>query len=256
MKKTKIEIHINDFPQEIYPLFQDARVYDSSCSSNAKVLYIDSGYYLKIDDKEGLKREAELTKLFFEKNLGVELISYISTDKDYMVTRNAAGEDATHYLNEPKRLCEVLAKTLKHLHSQSAAECGISLRYERYVESAGNINSGYYDESVLMERFLISSKEEAWKIMQENKHKLKCDTFIHGDFCLPNVILENGKFSNFIDVGLAGLGDKHMDLYWAIWSLQFNLKTDAYTDYFLDLYGRENFDYEMLKVIAAFELFG
>jgi kanamycin kinase len=55
---------------------------------------------------------------------------------------------------------------------------------------------------------------------------------------------------------MAGVGDKHIDLYWAIWSLQYNLKTDEYTDYFLDQYGRDNFDYHMLKVIAAYELFG
>ncbi|MDE7300410.1 MAG: hypothetical protein K2N94_16560, partial [Lachnospiraceae bacterium] len=63
-------------------------------------------------------------------------------------------------------------------------------------------------------------------------------------------------FSCFIDLAMAGVGDKHIDLYWAVWSLQYNLKTEDYTDYFLDLYGRENFEYDMLKVIAAFELFG
>ena len=64
------------------------------------------------------------------------------------------------------------------------------------------------------------------------------------------------RFSTFIDFDMAGVGDKHIDLFWAIWSLQYNLKTDAYTDLFLDLYGRENFDEDMLRVIAAFELFG
>ena len=57
-------------------------------------------------------------------------------------------------------------------------------------------------------------------------------------------------------ISMAGVGDKHIDLYWAIWSLQYNLKTDQYTDYFLDQYGRENFDHDMLNVVAAFELFG
>jgi kanamycin kinase len=46
-----------------------------------------------------------------------------------------------------------------------------------------------------------------------------------------------------------------MDLYWAIWSLEYNLKTDRYTDYFLDQYGRENIDFQLLKVVTAFESF-
>ena len=69
-------------------------------------------------------------------------------------------------------------------------------------------------------------------------------------------VLQDGEFSSLIDLGAAGIGDKHMDIYWALWSLQYNLKTEYYTDYFLDLYGRDNFEPEMLRVIAAFECFG
>ena len=82
---------------------------------------------------------------------------------------------------------------------------------------------------------------------------LKSDTFIHGDFCLPNIMLDDWKFSTFIDVGLAGVGDKHIDIYWVLWSLNYNLGTDKYTDYFLDLYGRENVDMDVLKMVAEAE---
>jgi len=82
---------------------------------------------------------------------------------------------------------------------------------------------------------------------------MKQDTFIHGDFCLPNIMLDNWKFSTFIDVGLAGIGDKHIDIYWVLWSLNFNLGTDQYMDYFLDLYGREKVDMEILKLVAEEE---
>lgn len=60
----------------------------------------------------------------------------------------------------------------------------------------------------------------------------------------------------FADRGLAGVGDKHVDIYWVLWSLKYKLKTDKYTDLFLDLYGRENFDLDMLRVIGAFEVWG
>ena len=82
---------------------------------------------------------------------------------------------------------------------------------------------------------------------------MKPDTFNHGDFCLPNVMLDNGKFSAFIDVGLAGLGDRHIDIYWALWSLDFNLKTDRYTDLFLDLYGRDKISTDILKKVGEIE---
>ena len=55
---------------------------------------------------------------------------------------------------------------------------------------------------------------------------------------------------------MCGLWDKHIDIYWAIKSLQINLKTEDYTDLFLDMYGRDNINEDMLRVIAAYELFG
>lgn len=257
MIKRKIEININDFPAELHELLLLGSIYDSSCSSNAMTLYCAAGYYIKIDEKGELALEADLCARFYDIGLGVKVIRYISADKDYLVTQSAVGEDLTHHLNDPQKLCELLASSLRRLHNQPLCDAPVSSRHQRYLDSAnGDFSGGYYDESVLMDGFRIHNKQEAWDIMQANKGKLKADTLIHGDACLPNIICNNGKLSSFIDFSMAGVGDKHIDLYWAIWSLQYNLKTDQYTDYFLDQYGRENFDHDMLKVVAAFELFG
>jgi kanamycin kinase len=69
-------------------------------------------------------------------------------------------------------------------------------------------------------------------------------------------MLDNWKFSGFIDLDAGGLGDRHIDLFWGIWSLRFNLKTDRYRDRFLDVYGRELVNEEMFPIISAFEVFG
>lgn len=222
MQKTKMEININDFPKELHDIFNNAQVYDSSCNPNAQVLYSDKGYYVKIAEKGSLAKEAEMTKLFACKGMGVEVISYLSKEKDYMVTKSAEGEDALHYLDNPERLCETLAEAMKYLHSRPLAGVPVSPCMELYdTLGKGTI--------------------------------VKSDTFIHGDFCLPNIMLKNRKFSSFIDVGLAGVGDKHIDIYWVLWSLNYNLKTDKYTDYFLDLYGREYYDRDILRLVAEVE---
>ena len=85
---------------------------------------------------------------------------------------------------------------------------------------------------------------------------MKCDTLIHGDYCLPNVIFEGGKRSGFIDVGNGGVGDRHIDIFWAVWSLWFNLKTNNFTERFFDAYGREKIEKDVLKIIASAEVFG
>ena len=56
--------------------------------------------------------------------------------------------------------------------------------------------------------------------------------------------------NGFIDLGEGGLGDRHFDLYWAMWSLGYNLKTEAYAGRFLDAYGRDRVDEARMDVCA------
>ena len=75
-------------------------------------------------------------------------------------------------------------------------------------------------------------------------------------YFIQQFMLDNFKFSGFIDVDHGGVGDRHVDLYWGLWSLNFNLKTDRYRQRFLDAYGRDKVNEDALHVIAAAEVFG
>lgn len=251
MIKRETEISIADFPEQLHAFLQSGKIYDSSCSPDATTLYCDAGYYIKIAPRGDLAMEAEMGERFWNLGLGVEVVQYLSTDRDYLVTRGAVGEDLTHYLHDPEGLCRVLAFALRKLHTQSVQGIPVSKKLRQYAE----VSYERYEDYLLVKELGIGTKDEAWAIFRDNQGKLKTDTLIHGDACLPNIICNNDGFSSFIDCGLAGAGDRHVDLFWAIWSLQFNLKTNAYMDYFLDQYGRENIDFDLLKVAAAFELF-
>lgn len=63
------------------------------------------------------------------------------------------------------------------------------------------------------------------------------DCFIHGDFCLPNILAKDGEVSGFIDLEAGGIGDPWMDYAWCIWSLEYNLGTNRYTGLLLDALG-------------------
>jgi len=63
------------------------------------------------------------------------------------------------------------------------------------------------------------------------------DCFIHGDFCLPNILAKNGEVIGFIDLEAGGIGDPWMDYAWCIWSLEYNLGTGQYTGLLLDALG-------------------
>ncbi|MCL2055067.1 MAG: phosphotransferase [Oscillospiraceae bacterium] len=173
MNLTPITSDISLYHVKFHPLLSDAKLYDSSCSTQAKVIFIDKdgGYFLKSSPKGTLMREAALTRYFHD-------------------------------------------------------------------------SFGY------------ASSEEAWAVVEKYAHFLKTDTLLHGDYCLPNIILNDWKFSGFIDLDSGGVGDRHVDVFWGAFTLWFNLKTDKYRERFLDAYGRDKVDKEMLRVVAAVEVFG
>ena len=120
MKRTLIRPQIAEFPKEFHSLISSCDVYDSSCSPEARVWFIDKdgGYYLKTSQKGSLSREAELTRYFAKKGLGANVLEYISSDKDWLLTSRVEGEDCTYktYLDDPKRLCDTIAERLRILH--------------------------------------------------------------------------------------------------------------------------------------------
>jgi len=62
------------------------------------------------------------------------------------------------------------------------------------------------------------------------------NVLVHGDYCLPNVLVTGGKLSGLIDVGQTGLGDRRVDLAAGVWTLQYNFGP-GHAREFLDAYG-------------------
>lgn len=261
MKRTPIVPDLNHFPVEFHPLLSSGQVYDSSCSPVARVYYIDKdqGYFLKTSDMGTLKKEAELTRFFHEKRLAAQVVSYLTTDRDWMLTTRVPGEDCTHadYLAQPEQLCDTTATLLRQLHELDPAGCPVPDHTAQYLALAEhNYRTGKYDASLFPDNWGYATPEEAWHRIETDGHLLRTDTLLHGDYCLPNIILNHGQFSGLIDLGNGGIGDRHVDLFWGIWTLFFNLKTNRYADRFLDAYGRWDVEPEILRLISAIEVFG
>ncbi len=261
MKKTLLNTIPSEIPPDICRFVSAANIYDSSSSPAAKVYFIDkeNGYYLKCSGKGMLKRECKMTEYFYSKELGAEVLHYVSDDRDWLLTTAVIGEDCVHedYLMNPKRLCDVAAYELRKLHEADYSNCPVQNRTEEYfAEAEKNYWTGNYDKSQFPDRFGYHSAKDAYAVLTTEKDALQSKVLLHGDYCLPNIILNNWKLSGFIDVGNGGIGDRHIDIFWGIWSLGFNLKTNKYRERFLDAYGRDKADESILKIIAAAEVFG
>lgn len=261
MERLRTVIAPERYPEAIRGILEGAEIYDSRCRSGAEVLFIDrdDGYYLKSASGGSLMVEADMTSYFASIGLGAELLYFETGERDHMLTARVRGEDCTHaeYLSDPVRLCDTLAEVIYALHHHEHTDCPIVNRTESYRAAAlANYRSGSYDSSAFPDSFGYASADEAVAVIEKYGDDLRSDTLIHGDCCLPNIILDDWSFSAFVDLGCGGVGDRHIDLFWCAWSLWYNLKTEKYTERFLDAYGRQNYDRDMLRVVAALEVFG
>ena len=258
MERKLIETHTLQLPSVFDFLLNDSVVYDSSCSNNARVLYFDKdkGYFLKIAPKGTLARESKLAGYFHSKQLTSRVVEYVSEEMDWLLTEKVEGEDCVwhKYLEAPEKLCDVLSEILIMLHETVFDDYSERNWVDNYINVAYTYYcKGIFDASGCEGKY---TAEEAWNIIERNKNILKSNELIHGDFCLPNIILKDWKFNGFIDLGNAGVGDRHIDLYWCNWSLMYNLKTEKYKDRLFDAYGRYRINKDALKLISIIELFG
>lgn len=242
-------------------LASGVRIFDSSSSPEARVYFIDrdGGYFLKKAERGTLLREAQMTGYFHKIGLGAEVLSYESGEFDLLLTSKVQGEDCTakKHLENPKKLCDTIALTLRSLHEKDYTGCPVTDRTAEYLRVAHeNYRTGRFDTSHFPDSFGYESADEAMRVLSAGEGALKSDVLLHGDYCLPNIILDGWKLSGFVDVASGGVGDRHIDLFWGAWTLMFNLGTDEYRKRFFDAYGRDKVDEDIIKVIAAAEVFG
>ena len=262
MKRTPIKLNSSDCPEEVAGFLKDSDVFDSSCSPEARVFFInkDEGFFLKIAEKETLRTESLMTAYMHSLSLSAEVLYYgTSGGKDYLLTRRIPGEDGTspQYLSDPERLCDTTAAFLRRFHEIDGRNCPVQNRIQTYTEAVKQgIVRRHYEPDLFQGLWEFRSFEEAKTAAEEGMSLLKPEVVLHGDYCLPNIILKDWKFSGIIDVGNGGIGDRHIDLLWGIWTLSYNLKTTDYTNRFMDAYGRDKIRPELLRMIAAMEMIG
>jgi kanamycin kinase len=238
MKRTEFSFDFETVPINIRQHIKKGTIFDSSCSEHAKTLFVKGtdNAFLKISRRGSLEREYRMTTFLNGHNVASKIIAYESnSENDYLLTEAINGEDGVSgvHLEYPKKLAGVFGEYLRMLHSIPTEGCP----YE-------NRTSEMLDEQ--------SDKEISPNIITNLKFFAKDNVIIHGDYCLPNIIMDNFSFKGFIDLGSGGVGDRHYDLYWGIWTLNYNLKSDQFKDLFLDAYGKDVIDLERFNWFIHF----
>nr|WP_083609213.1 aminoglycoside 3'-phosphotransferase [Nocardiopsis sp. TSRI0078] len=167
----------------------------------------------------------------------------------------------------------VLGLLARALHGAPAEGCPFDMTPRvQLAEASARVASGLVDRSWAAAGREGPPAAEVFAGVAERARALGPGptALIHGDYCLPNVLLDvhgtrggredggNPGGWGFVDLGRAGLGDPHADLANMVASLRSPLNPqfgpeDA--ELFLDLYGREDIDPDRLRLWAEIDEF-
>ena len=227
---------------------------DNVGRSKAFVAYAGNDLVIKSDEKGRLENAAKMQTFLNKNDLAPELLYYESSDRDYTVSRRALGKSAIdkEYLKNPERLAWALGEFLCRIHSLDPALCPVQGITEATISALETILSGDFTLKTYLTEFLsICDRDEAVKIALSEKQNFRSDCVLHGDYCLPNVMLSDFTPVHAIDTGEGGVGDRHFDLFWGLWSLNYNLKSNAYGKAFLEAYGKDHVQWDRIRASAC-----
>ena len=131
------------------------------------------------------------------------------------------------FLYNPSKLIKYVAEGLKLLWNVKVDDCPLKVSRldERLKEARRNVENGLVDmDNVEPETFGPNgfSDPEELLIWLEQNRPLEDIVLTHGDFCLPNIFIDNDKISGFIDLGKMGPADRWQDLAIVLRSLEHN----------------------------------
>ena len=140
-----------------------------------------------------------------------------------------------------------LGRCLAELHSVDTLGCPFDRRISVQLDEARlRIATGAVREDDFDARRQGRTATDLFAELLTTVPDCEDSVFVHGDFCLPNILLSaqvSGAVhvTGLIDCGRAGIGDRHQDLALAIRSLTYNLGSEFVAS-FLASYGRPSID--------------
>lgn len=158
-----------------------------------------------------------------------EVLAYEKDEKyRYLLMSKIPGTVACdpYYMEHPKEMIPVLADALKLLWSIDISDCPRKTDIDTVLSEAEyRVRNDLVDLSDTEPKTFgeggFKDAEELLSWLKENKPSYE-PVLSHGDFCLPNVFIQDGKLSGLIDLGNTGTSDKWMDIALCYRSLKHN----------------------------------
>lgn len=171
-----------------------------------------------------------------------QLIAYEATaGRSFLLMSELPGIDAsdTRLYGDILGLVHLLANGLRMVHAVPIADCPFDRRIAASVAEARRrvarqlVDPDEFDHE-RQGRSVADLLQELEATIPQNEDLV----FTHGDYCLPNILIDQGRVSGFIDLGRAGIGDRYRDLALAARSIVYNVGQEWVAPFF-EAYGVE-----------------
>ncbi len=186
--------------------------------------------YLKIiEDQQtlSLERESSILKWIDERVPTPNLLYYgVQDGNEFQLTTEVIGIPTYQVeTTEREHAVKALGEALSMIHSLDPSRCPIDNRISNRLKQ---LQENGVDTSHLKDQ-----PDETFM-------------FTHGDYCLPNIIINEGELSGVIDWDYAGLADPYTDFASCIWSMGYNYgleeTAERWEPYFFMVYGLDDID--------------
>ncbi|MCA9297626.1 MAG: aminoglycoside 3'-phosphotransferase [Phycisphaerales bacterium] len=160
---------------------------------------------------------------------------------EWLITSALGGRDATHpdLRRDPSALTRILARGLRRFHDSTPVDdCPFDFRLPAAIGHVrARFAAGLIDaERDFHEEFAHLTPSGAVGLLESTHPQSEDLVVCHGDYCLPNILIEDGRATGYIDLGELGVADRWWDLAVATWSLTWNLGP-GHEERFLEEYG-------------------
>lgn len=207
-------------PDKIKSLLNDEKYIVDDVGMSASTVILLEDKVLKIQEmSEEAENEYHFMEWLQDKLPVPEILEYqIVEDRAYLLMTKVPGKMACddEYMNNPEQLTTMLAEGLRMLWKVDVRNCPYIWNLEKKLKQAtfavehnlvdvNNVEpdtfgeNGFKDPHHLLE-WLKNNRPEEEPVLS------------HGDFCLPNIFIANGKVSGFIDLVRTGIADKWQDI--------------------------------------------
>lgn len=220
-----------------------------------------SALYLKISSKSHwmeLLQEKERLDWLQGKLPAPEVIGYEANEQnEHLLLTALPGRDTASLTgDEPiEKIVGLLATGLRMVHDVPVDECPFNMVLDREIERARyNVVNGLVDEADFDDIRLGRTAVEVFDDLLHNRPTEEDLVFTHGDYCLPNVIVDGEEVSGFVDWGRAGVADRYKDISLVVRSLKHNTGEDLTTRFF-QAYGITSPDAEKVEYYMLLDEF-